>query len=92
MSTANVNCHFYGTDKTFARDPAGDPSVNAADVKKLVFVSGKHYYTLLAKRDELKRKDVAIVRIESLCPFPAKEIQDEVARFKNVQCNILIEC
>jgi len=64
--------------------------VDPNGVKKVLFVSGKHYYTLLAKREELKRKDIAIVRVESLCPFPAKELQVELARFKNAQCNLYL--
>jgi len=60
--------------------------VNANEVKKLVFVSGKHFYTLKARRDELNRKDVGIIRIESLCPFPTKELQLEIQKYKNMNC------
>jgi probable 2-oxoglutarate dehydrogenase E1 component DHKTD1 len=63
----------------------GDDSINPAQVKKLVFVSGKHFYTLKEKRDEQKINDTALIRLESLCPFPAQEIRDEIAKYKNVQ-------
>ena len=30
-------------------------------------------------------QDTAIVRLEQLCPFPTKELQDEVSRYKHVK-------
>jgi 2-oxoglutarate dehydrogenase E1 component len=43
-----------------------DDAVNKADVKTLVFCTGKFYYELTAEREKNERKDVAIVRIEQL--------------------------
>ncbi|MFP2996934.1 2-oxoglutarate dehydrogenase E1 component [Spongiivirga sp. MCCC 1A20706] len=57
-----------------------------ADVKKvktLVFVTGKFYYDLLAKKEEEKREDVAIVRIEQLFPLPAEEMRAKIKKYKN---------
>ncbi len=39
-------------------------------VKRVVFCSGKVYYDLLQARRDEGRKDVAIVRVEQLYPFP----------------------
>uniref|UniRef100_A0A336KE13 CSON006636 protein n=1 Tax=Culicoides sonorensis TaxID=179676 RepID=A0A336KE13_CULSO len=52
-------------------------------VNKVIFCSGKHFYNLNDER--LKRKDesVAIIRVESLCPFPVHEIQQEIKKYKN---------
>jgi 2-oxoglutarate dehydrogenase E1 component len=47
-----------------------DTEAKVAKVKSLVFVSGKFYYDLLEKREELKRDDVALVRVEQLFPLP----------------------
>ena len=41
-----------------------DPSVSASSVKKVVFCSGKHFYTLDKERQQRGLKDVAIVRVE----------------------------
>ncbi|CAL8099803.1 unnamed protein product [Orchesella dallaii] len=60
-----------------------DPLANPKLVKKLIFVSGKHYYTLHDKRVELKLDDVAIIRVESLCPFPVPELQNILKTYKN---------
>ena len=51
-----------------------DPSAIAAKIKKLLFCSGKVYYDLLEKKENDKRDDVAIVRIEQLYPFPQNQI------------------
>jgi 2-oxoglutarate dehydrogenase complex dehydrogenase (E1) component-like enzyme len=75
-------------DPKFALFP-DDESVNTKEVKKLIFVSGKHFYALKEKREELGRKDVAIVRVESLCPFPVLEIRSVVKNFSNATGNII---
>lgn len=42
----------------------GDDSVNSANVRRLVFCSGKHYYALAKRRESAKRADTAIIRLE----------------------------
>jgi 2-oxoglutarate dehydrogenase E1 component len=49
--------------------PEASPSVMPDKVKKVLFCSGKIYYELRRKRDELKRDDVAIIRLEQLYPL-----------------------
>jgi probable 2-oxoglutarate dehydrogenase E1 component DHKTD1 len=41
-----------------------DPSVDAASVKRILIVSGKHYYALMKERDIREVKDTAIIRLE----------------------------
>lgn len=60
-----------------------DAQAKAAKVKTLVFVTGKFYYDLLDKREELKRDDVALVRIEQLFPLPKDEIKKILKKYKN---------
>jgi 2-oxoglutarate dehydrogenase E1 component len=45
-----------------------------ADVKRVVLCSGKVYYDLLAERRDRGIKDVAILRLEQLYPFPEKTL------------------
>ncbi|MFT5703476.1 MAG: 2-oxoglutarate dehydrogenase E1 component [Rickettsiales bacterium] len=54
-------------------------------VKKVVLCSGKVYYDLLQSRTENNIKDVALVRVEQIYPFPAKEIALEIKKYKNSQ-------
>ncbi len=60
-----------------------DSEVKAADVKKVLFCSGKIYYDLLDKRKELKVKDTAIVRLEQMYPFPEKQLEGIIKKYKN---------
>ena len=60
-----------------------DAEANVAKVKTLVFCTGKFYYDLLEKREELERDDVALVRVEQLFPLPAKEMREIIKKYKN---------
>jgi len=50
-------------------------------VRKLVFCSGKLYYELRDRREQLGVKDVALVRLEQLYPFPNKAFDAVVQRY-----------
>ncbi|MDC6367132.1 MULTISPECIES: 2-oxoglutarate dehydrogenase E1 component [Flavobacteriaceae] len=60
-----------------------DASATASKVKTLVFCTGKFYYDLLDKREELNRDDVALVRVEQLFPLPAEEMRSIIKKYKN---------
>lgn len=60
-----------------------DEKAKVSKIKTLVFVTGKFYYDLLEKREELKREDVALVRLEQLFPLPKDEIRKIVKKYKN---------
>ena len=54
-------------------------------VKRVVFVFGKHYYTLDEERSKRKLANVALVRVEELSPFPTAQLRDTLAKYKNVK-------
>jgi 2-oxoglutarate dehydrogenase E1 component len=60
-----------------------DTTVNKKDVKTLVFVTGKFYYDITAERENNGRKDVAVVRIEQLFPFPVEQLKEILAQYPN---------
>ena len=60
-----------------------DVSVNKKDVKTLVFCTGKFYYDIHTERENLGRKDVAIVRIEQLFPLPTEQLKAIIASYPN---------
>ena len=60
-----------------------DASADSKKVKSLVFCTGKFYYDLLAVKEELKRDDVALVRVEQLFPVPEKQMTEMVSKYKN---------
>ncbi len=59
-----------------------DSQAKASSTKSLVFCTGKFYYDLLAEKEELKRDDVALVRIEQLFPLPVKEMDKLIKKYK----------
>ncbi|MBI3500680.1 MAG: 2-oxoglutarate dehydrogenase E1 component [Bacteroidetes bacterium] len=62
-----------------------DANANPSSIKKIVFSFGKIYYDLLAKKEELKNTDTALVRIEQIYPFPKKQFADILAKYKAAQ-------
>lgn len=60
-----------------------DKDVNPSEVETLVFCSGKLYYELLAKREELDRKDVALVRLEQIYPLQENEVERILSSYSN---------
>ena len=60
---------------------------NAKDkkaIKTLVFCTGKVYYDIIAKREELGRGDVAVVRLEQIFPLAVDQIKEIIASYPNV--------
>ncbi|WP_150464172.1 2-oxoglutarate dehydrogenase E1 component [Francisella sp. XLW-1] len=59
--------------------------VNASEnkVKKLILCNGKVYYDLIAKKQDT-HKDIAVVRLEELYPFPQEELANIFAKYKQV--------
>lgn len=60
-----------------------DPAVKAADVKRVLFCTGKIYYDLLEKQETDQRGDVAIVRVEQLYPTPMDKLRAIKNKYKN---------
>ncbi len=54
-------------------------------VNRVVFCSGKVYYDLLEARAEADRKDVALVRLEQLYPFPQAMFDQTIAGYANAK-------
>ena len=63
----------------------GDTYAKAKTVKRVLLVSGKLYYELAEKQKADKRTDVAIIRIEQLHPWPAKQIEAMLSKYKNAE-------
>ncbi|MFC6222832.1 2-oxoglutarate dehydrogenase E1 component [Hymenobacter artigasi] len=63
------------------REVLGDDFAEAKKVKRVLLCSGKVYYDLLEEQRASDRKDVAIVRLEQLHPFPKKQLDAELAKY-----------
>ncbi len=55
------------------------------DVKRIVLCSGKVYYDLKSRRDELSQKETFFLRLEQLFPYPEEALMEELKRFTHVE-------
>jgi 2-oxoglutarate dehydrogenase E1 component len=62
-----------------------DPIVQPQKVKRVLVCSGKVYYDLKRHQEESKRKDVAIVRLEQLYPFPHVQFEQLLKKYTKAQ-------
>ena len=61
-----------------------DPEPNTG-ADEIIFCSGKIYYQLLQRRNELKESNKAILRLEQFYPFPEKQIKTMLKPYKKVK-------
>jgi len=60
-------------------------NLEAEKVKRIVVCSGKIYFELIHERTVQNIKDIAIVRIEQLYPFPFEEFREKIKPFANAK-------
>jgi 2-oxoglutarate dehydrogenase E1 component len=65
--------------------PILDDAEATASAKKVIFCSGKIYYQLIARRQQINAVDTAIVRVEMLHPFPGNAIEGVIGRFRQAK-------
>ena len=75
------------TSKSF-QEVLDDTNVDAKNVKRLAFCTGKVYYDLIERREKEGVNDIAFVRIEQLYPFPQKQV-DAIIKKYNKTTNYL---
>ncbi len=68
-----------------------DPEVDIPEVRRLVFCSGKIYYDLAARKKEFNARDVALVRIEQLHPFPNSIVESIIKKYPNVLVTLWVQ-
>ncbi len=59
-----------------------DPNAGATEI---LFCSGKIYYQLVQRREELKQSDKVILRLEQFYPFPERQIEKLLVKYKKVK-------
>ncbi len=60
-----------------------DVSADVKKIKSVVFCTGKFYYDLLLVKEETKRDDVALVRLEQLFPLPTEQMKNIITKYKH---------
>jgi 2-oxoglutarate dehydrogenase E1 component len=53
------------------------------EIKRIILCTGKVYYDLLEERRARKIRNIAIVRVEQLYPFPSRALGEELKEFPN---------
>jgi 2-oxoglutarate dehydrogenase E1 component len=54
-------------------------------IRRVVVCSGKIYYDLLQARRNAGTKDVAIIRVEQLYPWPRKSLYQQLSRYSHAE-------
>jgi 2-oxoglutarate dehydrogenase E1 component len=80
LAVSSVDQLAKGSFRGVLDDPEAEAGAGA-----LVLCSGKIGYDLLARRREIKRTDIAILRLEQLYPLPQAQLRLALARYKQAQ-------
>ncbi len=62
-----------------------DQGANVKDVKRIALCSGKIYYDMIEQRAKENVNDIAFIRLEQLYPFPQKQLQVILDKYKNAK-------
>jgi 2-oxoglutarate dehydrogenase E1 component len=70
-----------GTFQTVLSDPR---DLDETAVRRVIFCSGKIFYSLERGREERDWATIAVIRLEQLYPFPAAELAEAIRRYPRV--------
>ena len=73
------------TDGSFQQIIIDQADLAAEEVQRLVLCSGKIYFELNDRRTQKQIKNIAIVRIEQLYPFPVKQYNEIIKKYPNLK-------
>ena len=62
-----------------------DHGTNKKTCRRMIFCSGKIYYELFQRRQDLKSTDISILRLEQFYPFPHKQLEEVIAKYGRVK-------
>jgi 2-oxoglutarate dehydrogenase E1 component len=65
--------------------PEIDAIAPEEEVKRVVLCSGKVYYDLLQERRDKGVRDVALLRLEQVYPFPVQQLKNALAPYRNAE-------
>ena len=60
-----------------------DTTADANKVEKLILCTGKLYYELLAKKEELNAENIALVRLEQIYPLQREDLDNILNKYSN---------
>ncbi len=81
-ASSSVEDFTHGSFRPVIED---EQNLNPANVKRVLFCSGKVYWDLLAESQKRNDGTTAIVRVEQLYPTPVDEIKAAYAKYPNAE-------
>jgi 2-oxoglutarate dehydrogenase E1 component len=83
--TGGASFHRVLRDLAETRPGISLPLAKDRDIERVILCSGKVYYDLFDEREKRGLKNVQILRIEQLYPFPSDALMKELTRFPNAR-------
>ena len=83
--TGGASFHRVLRDLAETRPGISLPLAKDRDIERVILCSGKVYYDLFDEREKRGLKNVQILRIEQLYPFPSDALLKELTRFPNAR-------
>lgn len=82
---ANSDIEEFGEGQRFKKiyTDQNKTLVASDKVRKVVFCTGQVYYDIDNARIKENQNEVAVIRVEQLCPFPFKQVNAELQKYKN---------
>ncbi len=68
-----------------------DTETDVDEVRRVVLCSGKIYYDLLARKQKLAVRDIALVRLEQLFPFPEQKVKTILKKYRNNMLTLWVQ-
>jgi len=62
-----------------------DHGTNKKTCRRIIFCSGKIFYELFQRLQDLKSPDISIIRLEQFYPFPHKQLEEVVAEYSRAK-------
>ncbi len=81
VPTSQIDELMTGGFQELIDDPRFVAGADRSKVQRVVLCMGKFFHDLAARRDEIGRHDVAIVRVEQIYPFHTALFQEITARY-----------
>jgi 2-oxoglutarate dehydrogenase E1 component len=72
-------------------DPTITNAKDAGKVKRILLCSGKIYFDLSSYKEENKRDDVALVRLEQLYPLPTEQLDAVFKKYKKAETTLWVQ-
>lgn len=68
-----------------------DSEVDVDQVTRVAFCTGKIYYDLKARKEKLGVRDIALVRLEQIHPYPIDQIREILLKYRNAKLHLWVQ-